>query len=211
VAGVSGALRRRLEGTFTVDPWGLDADLVGLVAPAARIRWDIEARGNVELPAGPFALVVNRRLGVTEPWVVAEAVRRLTGRHLRFVGVPDVAPVGPALRRFGGVVNRADEIAGLLRAGEAVGLWLDHEPLHRRRAGALHPEALAPVVRTGAPVVPVAADGRELGRRWTITFGEPLEPAVHSSGPSERGTGPLAAADLADQTRAAIQALLDQQ
>jgi len=196
------ALRRRIEGTFTVDPWGLDTDLVDLLAPAARLRWDIDVDGSLVLPSGPFALVINRRLGLSEPWVVAEAVRRVAGRHVRFVGVPDVAPVGPALRRLGGVLNRPDEIAGLLRAGQIVGIGLSAQRTWGARAGSLHPEVLAPVVAAGAPVVPVAVRGREVGRRWRVTLGEPLRPAVHP--------GPLAVADLAEHTRRAVQALLDQ-
>ena len=120
---------------------------------------------------------------------------------MRWVGIPDVVPVGPGLRRLGGVLDRPDEIAGLLRAGEVVGLSLGREPARRHHAGALHPEVLAPVVETGAKVVPVAVDGRELGRRWRVVVGEALEPAVHP--------GPLAVADLAEQARAAVQHLLD--
>lgn len=196
------ALQRRVRGTFTVDPWGLDADLVALLAPATRLRWDIEVDGHVDLPPGPLAVVMNRRLGLSEPWVVAEGLRRATGRHLRVVGLPDVAPMGPALRRLGAVLDRPDEIAGLLRAGEAVGLGLGLELRWGQHAGGLHPEVLAPVVAAGAPVVPVAVRGREVGRRWRLTVGEPIAAAVHP--------GPLAVADLAEHTRLAVQALLDQ-
>ena len=195
-------LRRRVDGTFTVDPWGLDADLVELLAPAARLRWDIDVAGQLDLPEGPVALVMNRRFGLSEPWVVGEAVRRVAQRHVRFVGVPDVAPVGPALRRLGAVVDRPDEIAGLLRAGEVVGIPLALEPRHRHHAGGLHPEVLAPVVAAGAPVVPVAVVGRELGRHWRVVIGEPVRPAVHA--------GPLAVADLAEHTRLAVQSLLSE-
>lgn len=194
-------LRRRAAGTFPVDPWGLDTDLVALLAPVARLRWDIDVTGRLDLPDGPVALVMNRRFGLSEPWVVAEAMRRVADRHVRFVGVPDVAPVGPALRRLGAVLDRPDEIAGLLRAGEMVGLGLSLEPRRRHHAGGLHPEVLAPVVETGAPVVPVAVLGRELGRRWRVVIGEPVQPAVHP--------GPLAVADLAEHTRLVVQSLLD--
>ncbi|MBL8777270.1 MAG: hypothetical protein JNK12_15110 [Acidimicrobiales bacterium] len=201
MAGTTDLLRRRVDGTFPVDPWGLDAELVELLAPAARLRWDIDVQGALDLPSGPFVLVISRRLGLSEPWVAAEAVRRVADRLVRFVGVPDVAPVGPALRRLGAVVDRPDEIAGLLRAGEVVGLTLGREPIRRHHAGALHPEVLAPVVAAGVPVLPVAVDGRELGRYWRVTLGEPIEAAVHP--------GPLAVAELAEHTRLAVQALLD--
>ena len=201
MAATADLLRRRVDGTFAVDPWGLDAELVELLAPAARLRWDIDVQGALDLPDGPFVVVISRRLGLSEPWVVAEAIRRTADRHVRFVGVPDVAPVGPTLRRLGAVVDRPDEIAGLLRAGEVVGLTLGREPVRRGHAGALHPEVLAPVVAAGVPVVPVAVDGRELGRHWRVTLGESIEAAVHP--------GPLAVAELAEHTRLAVQALLD--
>ena len=54
----------------------------------------------------------------------------------------------------------------------------------------------------GAPVVPVAVDGRELGRRWRVAIGDPSAAAVHP--------GPLAVADLAEHTRLVVQALLDE-
>ncbi len=201
MAATADLLRRRVDGSFAVDPWGLDTELVELLAPAARLRWDIDVQGVLDLPDGPFVVVISRRLGLSEPWVVAEAIRRTADRHVRFVGVPDVAPVGPTLRRLGAVVDRPDEIAGLLRAGEIVGLTLGREPVRRGHAGALHPEALAPVVAAGVPVVPVAVDGREWGRYWRVTLGEPIEAAVHP--------GPLAVAELAEHTRLAVQALLD--
>ena len=201
VAVVPSPVRRRLEGTFTVDPWGLDNDLVDALAPLARLRWDVDVAGNLDLPLGPYALVMNRRLGLSEPWVVAEALRRVADRYVRFVGVPDIAPVGPALRRLGAVVDHPDEIAGLLRAGKVVGLALSPQRTWGARAGSLHPEVLAPVVAAGAPVVPVALRGREVGRRWRVTFGEPIQPALR--------TGPLAVADLADHTRLAVQSLLE--
>src|SRR5258706_2414256 len=34
-------LRRRLDGSYTVDEWGLDADLVQLVSPAFGVRWNV--------------------------------------------------------------------------------------------------------------------------------------------------------------------------
>ena len=37
---------------------------------------------------------------------------------MRFVGRPDIAPVGALARRLGGLLDRPDEVAGALRAGE---------------------------------------------------------------------------------------------
>ena len=77
MAATADLLRRRVDGSFAVDPWGLDVELVELLAPAARMRWDIDVEGVLDLPDGPFAVVISRRLGLSEPWVVAEAIRRM--------------------------------------------------------------------------------------------------------------------------------------
>jgi hypothetical protein len=114
---------RRLRGEYEVDEWGLDPDLVRTLLPLARLRWSIETLGAPHLPVdGPALVVYSRRIGVSEQAVLGTAVYRATHRVVRFVGVPDVAPVGPLLRRLGGVLRRADEIAGLLRAGEVVAM-----------------------------------------------------------------------------------------
>ena len=206
--GVPGAqvltqVQRRARGAYDVDEWGLDPELVALANPIFGLRWDIEVRGAEQLPVvGGAVLVFNRRFGVSEPWVLARGIRQATGRFVRTVGVPDVAPVGPFVRRFGGVLDRTDEIAGLLRAGQLVGLPMSRDLRSRERVGHLEVERLEAALETGAPVVPVALVGRELGRAWTIVVGEPVPPVVDG--------GPLAAAELAESTHQAAQVLLDE-
>jgi hypothetical protein len=144
---------RRVQGTFEVDPWGLDVDLLALVSPLAAARWSISVEGEDAIAEGPALLVAPRRLRApTEPMVVAAAVFRSVGRPLRVLGIPDVAPIGPMLRRFGGVVDHPAEAAALLRAGHLV--------LSRR------------ALDVDAPTIAVRARGWELGRRWRITFGD---------------------------------------
>lgn len=206
--GVPGAafavqLGRRARGAYAVDEWGLDPDLVAVADPVLGVRWEIDVQGADRLPAvGGAVLVFNRRLGVSEPWVVARGIRRATGRFVRTVGVPDVAPVGPFLRRFGAVLDRPDEIAGLLRAGQLVGLPMARDLRSRERVGSLDVERLEAAIATDRPVVPVALVGRELGRTWRIVVGEPV--------PYDAEGGPLAAAELAEATRGAVQVLLDE-
>jgi hypothetical protein len=143
---------RRIQGTFDVDPWGLDVDLVRLVSPLAGLRWSIAVEGEDAIAEGPALLVAPLRLRApTEPVVLAAAVFRSVGRPLRVLGVPDVAPVGPLLRRFGGVVDHPAEAAALLRAGHLV---LSRRPMD-----------------VDAPIVPVRSRGWELGHRWHVTFG----------------------------------------
>jgi hypothetical protein len=194
-------VRRRLDGTHHVDEWGLDPDLVALVSPLVRLRWGVEVQWPERIPAdGPVVLVHNRVLGVSEPIVLARGVREATGRPVRTAGLVDVAPVVTLGRMIGAVVDRPDELTGLLRSGAVVGLPLDRD-VRPRRAGGLAPEALAPALSTDAAVVPVALVGRELGRRWRVLVGAPV--------PHPPGLGPLAVADLVDAARAGVQELLD--
>lgn len=168
-------LRRRWDGTFTVDEWGLDRDLVDLTGPLFALRWNISVTGAGHIPDdGPAVLVFNRRLGLSEPFVVPRGIRVATGRHVRVAGVIDVAPAGTALRRLGGILGDPDEVAGLLRAGRLVGLGLGREPLQVRGVGELDDVLLAPGVESGVPVLPCAVRGLELGRRWRIVVGPPV-------------------------------------
>jgi hypothetical protein len=145
VGGVVGALGRRLRGEFEVDQWGADPELVDLLSPLTGLLLRVHVEGARHVPPdGPAVLVANRRLGLVEPFVLGRGVRQAAGRRVRFLGIPDVAPIGPVLRRLGGAVNRPAELAALLRAGHVAALALG--PGYRKplRAGALAPEALAP-------------------------------------------------------------------
>ena len=196
------AVRRRLDGDFAIDDWGLDADLVGLVSPLLGLRWSVDLQWADRLPdTGPAVLLFNRSWGLSEPFVLSRGVRLATGRHVRSVGVPDVAPVGTVLRRLGGVLDRPDEVAGLLRVGELVALPLARD---RRsgRAGSVDAVTVAEAMGAGVPVHPVALVGHELGRHWRVLVGHPLAlPAA---------VGPLAEVEYAEAARGAVQALLDE-
>jgi hypothetical protein len=98
------------------------------------------------------------------------------------------------------VADRPDELRGLLRAGELVGLPLGRDLRRPRRAGPLIPEALAPALDTGAAVIPVALVGPVAGRNWRVLVGPPLDL------PSDRG--PLAVAEVVDRARAGVEVLL---
>lgn len=201
-AASASQLTRRAQGRHHVDEWGLDPELVALAGPAFSLRWDLDVTGAERLPAlGGAVLVFNRRFGWSEPWVLARGVRQASGRFVRTVGVPDLAPIGPLLRRFGGVLDRPDEIAGLLRAGQLVGLPMGANPWSRSRVGELAVDRLEAAIETGAPVIPVALVGREVGRAWRVVVGEAVQ---------GNRRGPLAAAELADATQRAVQALLSE-
>ncbi len=194
-------VRRRLDGTQEIDEWGLDPDVIDLVAPLAGLRWDVEVQWPERLPyMGPAVLVHNRALGLSEPVVLARGVRQMIGRHVRTAGLVDLPPFATIGRMLGAVVDRPEELTGLLRDGHLVALPLGRD-VRSGRAGGLPTSALAPVLATAAPVVPVALVGREPGRHWRLLVGEPIA--------STPGRGPLAVADLADAARAAVQELLD--
>jgi hypothetical protein len=196
-------LARRLRGDYVVDPWGADEGLIDAVNATVERVWRISIDGELAVaPGTPAVLVANRRFGVAEPLVLARALFSMTGRRPRFLGLPDVAPVGWQLRRLGVAVDHAGELASLLRAGHLVSVPLSWYWRRPPRAGNLAPDVMAPALAQRVPVVPVAVLGGELSGRWRVFVGEPL--------PEPRTRGPLALAELADGARAGVQALLDE-
>lgn len=195
-------MRRRLRGEVTVDPWGLDPEVADLVREASTLALRVTVDGPGTLPPdGPCVVVVNRRFGLVEPLVALKAVHEATGRRARFLGWTP-GPLDTLWRRCGGAVDRPEEMAGLLRAGEMVLLPLAAERRSRRRAGALSPERLAPAMHLDVPVIPLGLVGSEVTGRWTAYVGQPV------ARPS--GSSPLALFDLAASARGGVQALLDE-
>jgi hypothetical protein len=198
-------LRHRLSGRYAVDPWGHDPELIELIDPLFRLFVRVRVDGAEHLPAdGPAVLVASRRFGVGEPVALIRGISRASGRHPRVVGLPDLAPAGPVLRRLGGAIDRPEEIAGLLRAGELVALPLSPAWRNRQkfRAGHIAPESLAPALAMAVPVIPAAVIGGEITGRWRVVIGQPVRRPV--------STSPLALAELAERAREAVQALLDE-
>jgi len=193
---IAGAVRQRLAGNGEVDRWGYDAGMAAVLDAVAPWRWPVTV-GGVEAvpPSGPAVVVLGRGLDPLAPLVAASALRRATGRPARFLGLPDVGPVGPLLRRLGGAVDRPEELAGLLRAGHLVVVPLTRTL--RSRPGPLDEDALTPALDEGAVVLPAALAGSELRRSWRLLVG----PAV-----AARAEGPAA---LADAVRSRVAALLD--
>jgi hypothetical protein len=145
--------RRRMDGSFDTDAWGLDADLVsvlGRVLPTFGVR----TTGAGRVPDGP-ALLLWR--GSSLGWIhVAAGIGSATGRPVRFTGVPDVAPASTVLRRLGGVGGDVSDLRGLLRLGNLVAMRLavGQDPLEESLAGlGWAGEDL------GAPVSGAAANG----------------------------------------------------
>jgi len=200
-AAAGGMFGRRLRGEVTVDAWGLDPEVADLVRQTATLSLRVKLAGPGALPAeGPCVLVVNRRFGLVEPFVALRAVHDAVGRRARFLGMAP-GPLDTLWRRAGGAVDRPEELAGLLRAGEIVLVPLTPQHRSRRRAGSLSADRLGPALDLDAPVVPLALVGNELTGRWTALVGEPV--------PRPPGSSPLSQFDLAASAVAGVQALLD--
>jgi len=202
MAAAGGAFGRRLRGEVSMDAWGLDPEVADLARVAATLALRVTLAGPGVLPAeGPCVVVVNRRFGLSEPFVALRAVHDAVGRRARFLGMAP-GPLDTLWRRVGGAVDRPEELAGLLRADELVLMPLDAEWRSRRKAGALSPDRLAPALDLGVPVIPLALVGNEVTARWTAFVGEPAR--------RPSGYSPLSQFDLAASAQAGVQSLLDE-
>src|SRR5690606_39269660 len=110
-------------------------------------------------------------------------------RPVRFVGRPDVAPLGPTLQRLGGLLPLVDEVAGALRGGSLVVLGADHTSTNLH-CGRVDHELVGAAVAARVPVVPAAALSSPTGRGARVEVG----PAVRLA---RRRRGPLAEVELA--------------
>ncbi len=197
--------RRRIDGRFQIDAFGGDAqlmDLTGLVL-AWGVRVEIEHADRLPRIGGAL-LVANRGVGIIEPAALAIAVRQAVGRRLRVIGAPDAPLLGDVLRKIGAVGYRADDVAALLRAGHLAAAPLASTWL-RSGAGAPPRELLAAIL--GYPVVPAAVLPGGPGplpiRPWRVVVG----PVVETTTGAVPGDT-LAAAELAERTRTAVNRLL---
>jgi hypothetical protein len=199
-------VRRRIDGRYSIDAFGGDAQLMDLAGRLLAIGVRVEVEHAERLPRIGGALVVaNRGLGIFEPAALAIAIRESVGRRLRVIGAPDVPFLGDALRKIGAVGYRPDDVAALLRAGHLAAAPLATTWL-RSGAGAPPRELLAAVL--GFPVVPVSVlpggPGRLPIRPWRVVVGRVVETVTHAV-PGDT----LAGAELAERTRAAVNTLLE--
>lgn len=186
----------------SVDEWGRDAHLIEILSPAATLRWNVSVGGVHHLPKRDGALLVtNSRRFSLSPIYAAWALSRTIGRPVRFVGRPDIAPIGPFLQRLGGLLDTPDELRGALRAGELVVIACAHTS-NPRHAGAVDHELVGAAVTTGSPVFPVASMSSLFGRGARVEVGPQVRP-------HRKRRGPLAELELADVTQRHLQRLLD--
>lgn len=186
----------------SVDDYGRDPHLVRALSPIAGLRWNVSVGGVDRLPSRGGALLVcnDRRLSYTPIWA-AWALWQHTGRPVRFVGRPDIAPVGALMRRIGGLLADPDEVAGALRHRELVLVGCTPSR-HARHAGSAPHELVAAAVVTGTPVFPLATTSSALGRSARVEVGPQVRPRHDRR-------GPLAEVELAESVQRHLQRMLD--
>ena len=187
---------------YELDDWGRDQRLIDLLTPFARLRWRVVFGGLEHVPARAGALLLcNDRTWSWSPAIAAWALSSELGRPVRFAGRPDVAPVGPVLRRLGGILLRPDEVRGALSAGELV---LVGAPAtgDARDADLFDHRLVQPAVLERVAVLPTAILTDRWRRDARIEVGAPLR--------RSRGRrGPLAEVELAEAAQRRVQQLLD--
>ena len=186
----------------SVDDYGRDPHLIRALAPFATLRWSIAAGGVHHLPARSGALLVcnSRRFSLSAVYA-ALALSEETERPVRFVGRPDIAPIGPFMRRIGGLLANPADVLSALSHNELV-LVAAEGTSHPRHAGKVPHALVGPAVVAGVPVFPVATMSSTIGRAARVEVG----PAVRAR---RTRRGPLAEVELADQVQHHLQRMLD--
>ena len=203
VTDVLSAPFKPFQPSNSVDDWGRDPHLIGALSTLSRIRWDVTVGGQQLLPKeGPALLVANARYLSLSSLYASWALSEATGRTVRFVGRPDVAPVGALMRRFGALLTDPDEIASALRNGQLV-MISAARTRHPRQAGAVDHSLIATAVLTDTPVFPVATMSSPVARSARVEVG-PVERL------RRKRRGPLAEVELAQQLQERLQELLEE-
>jgi hypothetical protein len=186
-----------------VDDWGRDPDFVARIWSLSRLRWDVAVNGHDRLPkrAGALIVVSTRRFALA-PVFAALSIGGAVTRPVRFVGRPDIVPLGPIMQRLGGLLTRADEIAGALRGGQLVVMGAD-PTRHPRLVGHVDHRLVGAAVAAGTKVFPAATASVPFLRSARVEIGPEVRP-------DRRRRGPLTELELADALESAIQQLLDE-
>ena len=186
-----------------VDDWGRDNGFVDRVWAISRLRWDVSVGGTQHIPKRAGALiVVNARRFALAPLFAALAIGGEVGRPVRFVGRPDIAPVGPIMQRLGGLLPIAREIEGALRAGQLVVLGAGHTITNSRTGDVDHRLVSAATV-AGVRSIPAAAVSVPGRRSARVEVGAPIRL-------TKKRRGPLDELETADALTIRIDELLDE-
>lgn len=186
-----------------VDDWGRDDGFTSRVWATSRLRWDVSVGGTEFIPRRAGALiVVNARRFALAPVFTALATGAAIGRPVRFVGRPDIAPIGPMMQRLGGLLGTEDEVEGALRSGAVVVLGAQHRSTNQS-AGTIDHRLVGSAVAAGVRVLPAATNSAPLRRSARVEIGQSVRLA-------KRRRGPLAELELADLLEVRIDAILDE-
>jgi len=186
-----------------VDDWGRDDAFVNRVWSLSQLRWSTSVGGADRVPKRTGALiVVNARRFALAPLFAALAIGAATDRPVRFVGRPDVAPVGPMMQRLGALLPVDAEILGALHAGEVVVIGAAHE-YSNRQTGLIDHRQVGAAVAAKVQVLPAATVSVPLRRNARVEIG----PAVRIR---KRRRGPLEELETADLVQFRIDAMLDE-
>jgi hypothetical protein len=199
IAGTARPLRDR--SLDPVDDWGCDAGTVGRAFLVSRLRWEIAVGGAEHLARQRGALVVvNARRWALAPVFTALALGHAVDRTVRFVGRPDIAPIGPMLQRLGGLLPIEAELEGALRAGEVIVLGAGRR-LDNSSTGTIDHRLVGAAVAAGVRVIPAVALSVPFRRAARVELGAPVKP-------TRIRRGPLSELELADATQRRIDELL---
>lgn len=186
-----------------VDDWGRDNGFVNRVWSASHLRWNISVGGAEHLPKRAGALVVvNARRFALAPMFAALAIGAEIDRPVRFVGRPDIAPIGPVMQRLGGLLPIPRELEVALRAGEVVVLGADHRATNRT-TGHIDHRLVGAATMARVKSFPAATVSVPLRRSARVEIGTPIRL-------SRRRRGPLDELETADALQRHIDELLDE-
>jgi 1-acyl-sn-glycerol-3-phosphate acyltransferase len=178
LAALLASWRRRLEGEYSVDDYGFDAEfteqfLMAVLRPIAEKWFRIEVRGAENIPEDGGALIVSNHSGTVpmDAMMTMFTVHDQTGRFLRPLGADLVfrLPMVSAMaRKTGSTLACNEDAERMLRGGELVGVWpegfkgigkpfSERYRLQRFGRGGFVSAAL----RTGVPIVPLSVVGAE--------------------------------------------------
>ncbi|MEI6180921.1 MAG: lysophospholipid acyltransferase family protein, partial [Chloroflexales bacterium] len=176
-----GFFKRRMNGQYTTDPYGMDRELIDAIRPLLnfmyRTWWRVTTEGLANVPGEGRALLVSNHSGVL-PWdgaMIAAALledhpahteRVIRSLHLHwFSTLPFVAPALASLGQVPGLPENAvrllsnDELVCVFPEGlKGVGkLYKDRYKLARFGRGGFVQAA----IRAHAPIIPVSVVGAE--------------------------------------------------
>lgn len=155
----------------SVDDYGRDPHLVAALAPLVRLRWKVTVAGAEHIPRDTAALLVcnSRRFSLSAVYA-ALALSDATDRTVRFVGRPDIAPLGALMRRVGALLAHPADVLGALRDGELV-LISAAGTTDSRQVGAVPHELLAQAAIAEVPVLPVTTMSSLISRTARVAVG----------------------------------------